>query len=554
MKKIEFTSEILLSLPKSRNEAIQLEQKYFFSGDPCKNGHLSPRSTKNNYCVICQRESIRLAAERRRRKNGMMLMKDREVKPLTIGERFKKLTAMGELKIKYSEKSKRNNLFHVVKCDCGVLLDLRAGSWGITSMCKTCVNSDSNLKTRRVLSRIENSELKGKSGTVKGRLFQAAKKRAKSFGREFNLSIEDIHVPDKCPVLGITLEKNIFKERIKFQSANDNSPSLDRIDSSKGYTKENIQVLSYRANSIKNDGTAYEHLLISKYLNFVQQGLIKRYKGINHAPVLSEVTRNKKNDWTLNELEELPRTRGEAIEKDKNHYFSGKLCKFNHLSPRRINGKCRQCCNERDNKRYKKRTEGAIRVIRIDEIIENENLHMSIEEAKRANVKHFFPDIECDMGHRSAWFLLKRNEKYYPKCLLCHRGSKSKFATNAYIKKGYVNKNLSNSISGFLYTFAKRRANKIGRSFDLKLEDIIIPKYCPIFGTELNLKYGSSEQNNESRANIPSLDRIDNNKGYTKSNILVISYRANIVKGQGTVKEHELIAKHMFSCSSSNLI
>ena len=37
-----------------------------------------------------------------------------------------------------------------------------------------------------------------------------------------------------------------------------NSPSLDRLDNNKGYTKENISVISYKANRIKNDASFEE--------------------------------------------------------------------------------------------------------------------------------------------------------------------------------------------------------------------------------------------------------------------------------------------------------
>jgi hypothetical protein len=38
----------------------------------------------------------------------------------------------------------------------------------------------------------------------------------------------------------------------------DNSPSLDRIDPRKGYTKGNVWLISYRMNRIKNDATPEE--------------------------------------------------------------------------------------------------------------------------------------------------------------------------------------------------------------------------------------------------------------------------------------------------------
>jgi hypothetical protein len=43
--------------------------------------------------------------------------------------------------------------------------------------------------------------------------------------------------------------------------------------------------------------------------------------------------------------------------------------------------------------------------------------------------------------------------------------------------------------------------------------------------------------------NAPSIDRIDNNKGYTKDNIMVISRRANILKKDATFDELITIGK-----------
>lgn len=86
-----------------------------------------------------------------------------------------------------------------------------------------------------------------------------AKKRAKLKGLEYDLKEEDIIIPLFCPVLGIPLFKGEGK-----RSAN--SPSLDRFNNLKGYTKENIRVISLRANSLKNDATLEELKLIVAYM------------------------------------------------------------------------------------------------------------------------------------------------------------------------------------------------------------------------------------------------------------------------------------------------
>jgi len=43
----------------------------------------------------------------------------------------------------------------------------------------------------------------------------------------------------------------------------------------------------------------------------------------------------------------------------------------------------------------------------------------------------------------------------------------------------------------------------------------------------------------------PSLDRIDNTKGYVKGNVAVICYRANWLKNNANVKEIEAILRYM---------
>ena len=81
----------------------------------------------------------------------------------------------------------------------------------------------------------------------------SAKKRAKLKGLDFNIELEDIpEIPKYCPVLGIEIKSNTTNAPL------DSSPSLDRIDSSKGYIKGNVRIISNRANRIKADATIEE--------------------------------------------------------------------------------------------------------------------------------------------------------------------------------------------------------------------------------------------------------------------------------------------------------
>lgn len=81
-------------------------------------------------------------------------------------------------------------------------------------------------------------------------LFMSAKHRAKAKELNFDIDISDIIIPKFCPVLGIPLKQSDGKRGPSY-----NSPTLDRRDNSRGYTKDNIAVISYKANSCKSDLT-----------------------------------------------------------------------------------------------------------------------------------------------------------------------------------------------------------------------------------------------------------------------------------------------------------
>ena len=97
-----------------------------------------------------------------------------------------------------------------------------------------------------------------KSSNPEIALFEASKRRAKLKGIEHTLQLEDIKIPEICPVLGIPL-------KVSPKVYSDNSPSIDRIDNSKGYTKDNIIVVSWKANDLKGQGTTQE---LEKIVNF----------------------------------------------------------------------------------------------------------------------------------------------------------------------------------------------------------------------------------------------------------------------------------------------
>jgi hypothetical protein len=84
---------------------------------------------------------------------------------------------------------------------------------------------------------------------------------AKSLGIPFTLEFEEIDWPEVCPMLGIKLD---YFTHSKGRA--ENSVSFDRINPCEGYIKDNVIICSDRANRIKNNGTADEHLKIAYYM------------------------------------------------------------------------------------------------------------------------------------------------------------------------------------------------------------------------------------------------------------------------------------------------
>ena len=92
-------------------------------------------------------------------------------------------------------------------------------------------------------------------------LYNRLKASAKKRNIEFNLSVTDMYYIDyplTCPILGIRMAFN----RVNVQ---DNSYSVDRIDNTIGYQLDNIQIISYRANVLKNNASAAELQMLSHH-------------------------------------------------------------------------------------------------------------------------------------------------------------------------------------------------------------------------------------------------------------------------------------------------
>ena len=94
-------------------------------------------------------------------------------------------------------------------------------------------------------------------------LLNASRARAKTKGREHALTKQDLFdlypEDNKCPIFGFELQWNSAGFR-------ETSPSIDRIDSTKGYTKDNVQIISWKANRIKGYASVEDLEILLSYL------------------------------------------------------------------------------------------------------------------------------------------------------------------------------------------------------------------------------------------------------------------------------------------------
>jgi hypothetical protein len=120
---------------------------------------------------------------------------------------------------------------------------MKQGLYGVNTYCKDC--------------RKPKSRKQYKSLPFEKTMWQSAKSRAQKSGKEFTIAVEDIVIPELCP---------IFKQPIILVRHSVWAPSLDRKDSTRGYTPDNIEVMSKRANTLKNNASAAEMKMVLKYL------------------------------------------------------------------------------------------------------------------------------------------------------------------------------------------------------------------------------------------------------------------------------------------------
>lgn len=130
-------------------------------------------------------------------------------------------------------------------------------------------------------------------------------------------------------------------------------------------------------------------------------------------------------------------------------------------------------------------------------------------------------------------------------CKSCHtvicRESRQKRVDDAMRAKDRVRSHHPDVWAGRVWRKAKLRAEKKGVEFSITKEDVLALRndVCPVLGIPMNGALGMD--------NAPTIDRIDNSKGYVLGNIQVISFRANYIKGNASLEELKQLVKYLES-------
>jgi hypothetical protein len=182
-----------------------------------------------------------------------------------VGQRFGRLIVIERgLDYRYNYGYKLGRLAQwFCLCDCGNKIlttgnNLRKGN---TTSCG-CVQKEVTVKRSTI-----HGGAKRSGWTNEYQMWLGAKQRAKRAGLRFDLKISDIVIPEFCPVLGIRLVQNNKKSFA-------DSPSLDRIFPERGYARGNVQVISHKANTIKNNSTIED---LEKVLNYSRNSEVFAY-------------------------------------------------------------------------------------------------------------------------------------------------------------------------------------------------------------------------------------------------------------------------------------
>lgn len=102
-------------------------------------------------------------------------------------------------------------------------------------------------------------------------------------------------------------------------------------------------------------------------------------------------------------------------------------------------------------------------------------------------------------------------------------------------------KNRSENFEKYLFNKTKASAKKENIEFKIKLSDIIIPLICPLLEKTITKNVGNGRLWTN-----PCIFRVDESKGYIKSNIIITCILANHYRSVSSPKEARMFADNFF--------
>lgn len=159
----------------------------------------------------------------------------------------------GRWRVLRRDPIKKDRPFWVCLCECGKQRSISSGDLiaGHSQGCKSCAIGG-------------RSATHGLSRSKRYGLYHSAFQRAKQDGVLFKITPVDVpEIPSICPLLEIPLSTTNTR-------CGPNSPTLDRVVPALGYIKNNIWIISHKANTIKSNASVDELLLLVKNFTSMQ--------------------------------------------------------------------------------------------------------------------------------------------------------------------------------------------------------------------------------------------------------------------------------------------